>query len=632
MAVAYDAVSESHSGTSGSTFEASFSWTHTPSGTPRGVTVFVFTVSSSADWAQSVTYGGVVLNRFVAMGGTDTASEPGRVAVFHLGAAIPTGAQTVVVTRNNDSVEMYAIAVSVTEDGSRKTHLHEAGFVNLSENQALTEQSVSDGSPGQDSVRLAGLFSGSASPGGGSWVGANSTFLAGIVVGSARGAAAVRETTAGQGSRPVGFDSGGTSDDVASTHLAVRIMLDDLVGQGWAFTTFYSAQPRGPYWASTTKGAIIGVDFNDDLVAWYTSDAGVTWTKVVAESGSVEGLQCHFDRDVPGDTGTLVHVCWTDSAAQDLSVAQFDVNAGTWSAVVDVNASLGATYNVPFVVKTLDGRWVIGAASGSASVAYRNAGDFLTFGDWQSCTAPYESGALDYVIGFTPKTGDNKDAGLIFEDTSANEVSVKIYDWDGDTWTEKAIATLTENNATTFMGARVRHSDGRVFVCCWNETDSATADIKAFSFDPTNVDATSLTINTLTDVLTDTNEGAGCDIFIDQSTGDLYVVYFVGGTFGSNVTCYYKKSTDGGSTWGSAVQYSQQVGNNFRSVGAGSFSAAGGGRFQPFFYNTSSQFIWVSLANDIEIAAAGGGDPEGSLIRGKLINGGLLVNRGVLVG
>lgn len=570
------------------------------------------------------------MHRLVASVVSDVAGEIGTVAVWVLGTGIPTGAQTVVVNRTNDANAVYAVCATVTESGSLKTHPHES-VVTLSGDVEIHEQSVTDGSPGQNSVRFAAAYRGNNTfPG----VGANTTLvhsISGTFGATSRGTGLGYETTAGQGSRSVGFENSTTADDTAAAHFAMRIMLDDLVGQGWAFTTFFSAQMRGPYWVNTSKGAIIGVDLYNDLVAWYTSDAGVTWTKVVAEAGTVEGLQCHFDRDVPGDTGVLVHACWTDLVAQDLSVAQFDVSTGTWSAVVDVNAALGATYNVPFVVKTLDGRWVIGAASGSASVAYRNAGDFLTFGDWASCTSPYESGAVDYVIGFTPNTGDNKDAGLIWQDTSDDEVSVKIYDWDGDAWTEKAIATLVENNATTFMGARVRHSDGRVFVCCWNATDSATGDLKVFSFDPTNVNAASLTINTLTDVLTDTNEGAGSDIFVDQATGDLYVVYLLGGTYGSDVTCYYKKSTDGGSTWGSAVQYSQQVGNDFRSVGAGSFSAAGGGRFQPFFYNTTSRFVWVSLANDIEIAAAGG-DPEGSLIRGKLINGGLLVNRGVLVG
>jgi hypothetical protein len=59
MAVAHSAASESHTGTTGSTNQASFSWTHVQSGTPQGVLVFVHTIktrlisspaSHTADW------------------------------------------------------------------------------------------------------------------------------------------------------------------------------------------------------------------------------------------------------------------------------------------------------------------------------------------------------------------------------------------------------------------------------------------------------------------------------------------------------------------------------------------------------------------------------------------------------
>ena len=39
MAVAHDASVESHTGTTGSTSAASYNWTHTPVGTPRGILI-----------------------------------------------------------------------------------------------------------------------------------------------------------------------------------------------------------------------------------------------------------------------------------------------------------------------------------------------------------------------------------------------------------------------------------------------------------------------------------------------------------------------------------------------------------------------------------------------------------------
>jgi hypothetical protein len=49
--------------------------------------------------------------------------------------------------------------------------------------------------------------------------------LQSIILGAAAGMQTVRETTAGQGARSVGFTSG-TSDDVAAVHLAVSELLN----------------------------------------------------------------------------------------------------------------------------------------------------------------------------------------------------------------------------------------------------------------------------------------------------------------------------------------------------------------------------------------------------------------------
>src|SRR3990167_10680032 len=104
MAVAHDASSESHTGTTGSASEASFSWSHTVVGTPKGVFVLVFTIGTD-NLATSVTYGGVTMLALGTDGGVarDTATEPGVVKLFYLGSGVPTGNQTVVVNRTNNA-------------------------------------------------------------------------------------------------------------------------------------------------------------------------------------------------------------------------------------------------------------------------------------------------------------------------------------------------------------------------------------------------------------------------------------------------------------------------------------------------------------------------------------------------
>lgn len=216
MAIAFDASAESHTGTAGSANEASFTWNHVPAGTPAGILVFVINLDSSTPDATSVTYNGIDLAKINGASAADTAVEVGLCSTWFLGAGVPTGTQAVVVNRNNNAHTMYAVSISVTAAAGKNTSIHVPGIVLLQEDGTLAEQSVSDGGQAVNSLRVAGGMSGLATPPG---VGANSTALQSIDIGN-QGAAVCRETTAGTGSRSVGFSSA-TSDDRAFVHLAI---------------------------------------------------------------------------------------------------------------------------------------------------------------------------------------------------------------------------------------------------------------------------------------------------------------------------------------------------------------------------------------------------------------------------
>lgn len=110
MAVAYDAFSAA----SGTT---TFSWTHTPVGTPRGVTVFIVQDISGVDQITGVTYGGVAMTEIALSPLLKTGGEPAVTYGYHLGSAIPTGAQTVAVTVSGGTDAKRAVCVSVTAAG-----------------------------------------------------------------------------------------------------------------------------------------------------------------------------------------------------------------------------------------------------------------------------------------------------------------------------------------------------------------------------------------------------------------------------------------------------------------------------------------------------------------------------------
>jgi hypothetical protein len=177
------------------------------------VVVFVSTFASTASLVTSVTYGGVGLTRLTGGSAQDAAGELGRMDAFFLGSGLGTGNQTITVNRTNNATVMYAAAATVTAGADTAVP---ATIVLLQGDGTLTVQSVNDTSPGQNSVRYAGGYSGLGSP---PAAGTGSTLLNSIDIG-AYGSALVRETTAGQGARNVGFNA--ATDDRAVVHLAIR--------------------------------------------------------------------------------------------------------------------------------------------------------------------------------------------------------------------------------------------------------------------------------------------------------------------------------------------------------------------------------------------------------------------------
>lgn len=212
MAVAHDASSESHTGTTGSTSEASFSWTHTPVGTPKGVVVFTM-CTGGTELVSAVTYGGVSMSAVSGGSAVDTSTEQGTTKAWFLGASIPTGPQSVVVTRTNNASTVYGVAATVTAATSA-TELKGTPVL-LQEDGTVTEQSVDSGA--DVAQRYMGGHWGGADP---LSAGANSTLMDGIDFGP-RVIQTARETTPGSGSRSVGLDSAAASDDRALVHLAV---------------------------------------------------------------------------------------------------------------------------------------------------------------------------------------------------------------------------------------------------------------------------------------------------------------------------------------------------------------------------------------------------------------------------
>lgn len=109
MAIAFDAVSNVTAGT------GDLSWTHTPTGLPRGILVLITQNVGITDEVIGVTYGGVPMTE-VPLSPLihSTGAEDGVIYGYHLGINVPDGAQTVIVDVNATASTKRAVAISVT--------------------------------------------------------------------------------------------------------------------------------------------------------------------------------------------------------------------------------------------------------------------------------------------------------------------------------------------------------------------------------------------------------------------------------------------------------------------------------------------------------------------------------------
>jgi hypothetical protein len=212
VAVSHDASTESHTGTTVSQSEASFNWSHTVGASANYLWVVTCDLSSTTHAATAVDVGGNAMTD-LSVTAQDSAAEPSSGKLWGL-ANPPTGAQTITVTRTNNTNGVYAVAASQIGTGTLEVYV--TGVATQNDDGALSEISVDDGSPGTNSLRYAVGYTGDLNAPG---TGANSTALQSIDIGP-RAVGAVRETTAGQGARSVGLTS--PSDDRWQIGFAVR--------------------------------------------------------------------------------------------------------------------------------------------------------------------------------------------------------------------------------------------------------------------------------------------------------------------------------------------------------------------------------------------------------------------------
>lgn len=396
----------------------------------------------------------------------------------------------------------------------------------------------------------------------------------------------------------------------------------------------------GPFWTTTLIGYIVYLDSTGDLVWSKTADGGATWSgaNVIVPTG-VRNYSCWADWQTEGDAGTKIHIVAVESAGDTISYTYLDTSDDSEGGLDTIEAcqgtgTLGTGTNrdevQAFITKT---------RGGNIAVAFRYKDSFgTTFygfytspdGDtWTSKASPWEA-AADYILLFPANLADNQDLWLVFWDISANEISLKTYDDSGNDWTtiaEVSISGSMFDNAgyQQFAGA-IRLSDGHLILAAWSQFDNAASDLMCWDITDAG------TITAKTNLITNTAEYAVASVFINQDNDDIYVAYVGGTTMGSATQVRYKKSADGGGSWGGDTVFQADAEDDETWVSCGAVKAAWGGKFQPIWFNDDLNDLFTNTDNGISIAAAAAGEThEGAA---TLTGVGTLagIGRGIFIG
>jgi hypothetical protein len=364
----------------------------------------------------------------------------------------------------------------------------------------------------------------------------------------------------------------------------------------------------GPYWSDESTAVIVFVDTGIDTTFARTDDKGASWAITEIKAGSTRSLACWYDKETPGNAGTLVHIAWLEDTVDDVYYRTLDVADGTLGTQRTVDGSITSGFapnlNRITITQTVSGNIIVAFSTQTEIECYKSADNFATPGT--DIADVYEvATAEDYCLLFPAATADDDDACALFWDRSADEISLKVYDDSGDTWTEKSISgSMVDEVRNMDMDGSVRHSDSHILMAAHSRSDHTTDDLRTWDLTVDDPDAANCTVTAKTNIFTDQVESARASVWINQQTDQVRIAYLKGGVWTETVDVVYHISNDGMGSWGGEQAYSEGGPDDFRTCHAGRTVGDAGGRYQPSFYDDDEVDIYVNEVNDTEIAAA----------------------------
>jgi len=346
---------------------------------------------------------------------------------------------------------------------------------------------------------------------------------------------------------------------------------------------------RAVVFPTSAVGYFFYIDSGGQFVYSKTTDGGATWGAAVTINSATThaAYDVWFDQWTPGDTGTLIHLWYFNTTTSDVFWRSLDTNGDTLgtertafngvSAVAGRGAFCSGT-------KTRSGYLYVAfdIDAGAEHGIVRSTDSGTT---WSSNLATtFVEATIDQCILFpTTGTGDDNDCWAIYQDASADALTMKMWDSSAAAEVESStMQTCIEAAADIFgqeqFSGSIRLSDGHLIVASFSEVVTATGDLQ--TWDVSAVNAGSLTgITAKTNITTNITNIFYPSMFIDKN--DVIYVAYIGKrdnteNIGTNTHVYYTKSTDGGSSWSSGdTAYMEGTGGDTRQV----WSPLSGSRF-----------------------------------------------------
>jgi hypothetical protein len=333
--------------------------------------------------------------------------------------------------------------------------------------------------------------------------------------------------------------------------------------------------------ASATARGIRTVVFSTELVGYTfyldadgtfvyrkSTDGGATWGSLV----TINSVTNHIAFDVwfdqwAGGSGTLIHLFYINTTNSDVFWRSLDTNGdtlGTERTAFNGITAVGGRGAFCSGTKTRSGYLYVAfdIDAGAEHGIVRSTDDGTT---WSSNLATtFVEATVDQCILFPATgTGDDNDCWAIYQDASADSLTMKMWDSSAAAEVESSsMQTMVENISDTtgqmgFSGSI--KSNGDLIVVSCSERDTATADMQVWEV--TAVNAGNLTgITAKTNITTNIDDNYYPTVFID-SENNIYVAYNGKSdgseTLGTTTKIYYVKSSDSGSTWGVEQSYQE---------------------------------------------------------------------------